>query len=185
MVQCWLLWRDLSLPSSRVVFQWLASAVSIRQTPGVLSDHPPPLPPTPEGSFVTSSTVRGTYCGPSKGQLYQTEEPCADSGFKLDAWNFAPSCWLWLYPGRELSVSSLWPGHNRLSPRINISPSLHTLKLICNFCIAMKTRKLSRVERMWKVSFWFDSFHGHLLCSAFLSPKLLLFFFFYVRPSLF
>lgn len=127
-------------------------------------------------------TVRGTYCGPSKGQLSQTEDPCADSGFKLDAWNFAPSCWLWLYPGRGLSVSSLWPGHNRLSPRINISPSLPTLKLICNFCIAMKTRKLSRVERMWKVSFWFDSFHGHLLHSAFLSPKL---FFVCMCPFLF
>lgn len=89
----------------------------------------------------------------------QNKKPSAEPGDDLmrgtlcrDADSRFMSAESWVFLVYDLVIIHL-PPRQRLS-------WLHTRSartLIHNFSIAMKTRKLSRVERMWQVSFFFSS----------------------------
>ncbi len=69
---------------------------------------------------------------------------------QLDVWNLVLRCWLWDYSGWELRcVSFMTRSLFTVSLCIRIPPRSPS---ICSRSVTMKTRKLSRVERLWKVS---------------------------------
>lgn len=55
-----------------------------------------------------------------------------------------------IIPTESWGVSRLWPGHYSLLP-LHLHHSSFALS-ICSHSVTMKSRKLSRVERLWKVS---------------------------------